>query len=186
MHRSGGKEFQVLSGIKDTLKKIFILYFWERESASRVRAEREGETESKAGSRLWAVSTEPEVGLKLMNRKFMTWAEVRCSINWVTQASPSIHFLKCLNPRGSPTSGKCAFEGSSGFSKKHTLNVNTNQAKRGCSLPAKTRGERSRTMASFTLQPALARGSRRLGNAEGREGKEHTLPIPLPSDGPRA
>ena len=31
------------------------------------RAEREGDTELEAGSRLWAVSTEPDVGLKLLN-----------------------------------------------------------------------------------------------------------------------
>ena len=39
---------------------------------SRGVAEREGDTESKAGSRPHAVSTEPELGLKLMNRKIMT------------------------------------------------------------------------------------------------------------------
>ena len=35
-------------------------------------AAREGDTESKAGSRLWAVSTEPDVGLELMNREILT------------------------------------------------------------------------------------------------------------------
>ena len=35
-------------------------------------AEREGDTESKAGSRLQAVSTEPDVGLELTNREIMT------------------------------------------------------------------------------------------------------------------
>ena len=40
-------------------------------------AERGGDTESKAGSRLWAVSTEPDVGLELMNREITTRAEVR-------------------------------------------------------------------------------------------------------------
>ena len=38
--------------------------------------ERERETESKAGFRLPAVSTEPEVGLKLTNCEIMTRAEV--------------------------------------------------------------------------------------------------------------
>ena len=33
--------------------------------------ERQGDTESEAGSRLQAVSTEPDVGLELMNRKIM-------------------------------------------------------------------------------------------------------------------
>ena len=36
-----------------------------------VRAEREGDTESKAGPRLHAVSTEPDVGLELTNREIM-------------------------------------------------------------------------------------------------------------------
>ena len=30
-------------------------------------AKREGDTESEAGSRLWAVSTEPDAGLELVN-----------------------------------------------------------------------------------------------------------------------
>ena len=38
-------------------------------------AEREGDTESEAGSRLRAVSTEPDAGLQLTNREIMTWAE---------------------------------------------------------------------------------------------------------------
>ena len=39
---------------------------------SRGRAESEGDTESEAGSRLRAVSTEPDAGLKLVNREIMT------------------------------------------------------------------------------------------------------------------
>ena len=35
-------------------------------------AEREGDTESEAGSGLRAVNTEPDAGLELMNRKIMT------------------------------------------------------------------------------------------------------------------
>ena len=35
-------------------------------------AEREGDTESEAGSRLQAVSTEPDAGLKLTNHEIMT------------------------------------------------------------------------------------------------------------------
>ena len=34
--------------------------------------EEKGDTESEAGSRLLAVSTEPDVGLKLMNHEIMT------------------------------------------------------------------------------------------------------------------
>ena len=66
------------------LFKMF--YFWERQSKSRGGAEKEGETESKAGSRLWAVSTESDAGLKPTNREIMTWAEVRPLTNWTTQA----------------------------------------------------------------------------------------------------
>ena len=36
------------------------------------RAAREGDTESEAGFRLPALSTEPDVGLKLTNRDIMT------------------------------------------------------------------------------------------------------------------
>ena len=39
---------------------------------SRGGAEREGDTESEAGSRLWAVSTEPEEGLEPTDREIMT------------------------------------------------------------------------------------------------------------------
>ena len=48
----------------------------ERQSMSREGAEREGDTESEAGSRLRAVSTEPDVGLEPTNREIMTRAEV--------------------------------------------------------------------------------------------------------------
>ena len=44
----------------------------ERQSASRGGAEREGDTESKAGSRLQAVSTEPDAELRPMNCEIMT------------------------------------------------------------------------------------------------------------------
>ena len=70
--------------------KIFLtfIYFWERErqSTSRWGTEREGDTESKAGSRLWAISTEPDVGLEHMDCEIMTWAKVGCWTNWATQA----------------------------------------------------------------------------------------------------
>ena len=44
----------------------------ERNSASREVGEREGDAESKAGSRLQAVSPEPNVGLELTNLEIMT------------------------------------------------------------------------------------------------------------------
>ena len=39
---------------------------------SRGRTEREGDTEWEAGSRLRAVSTEPDAGLELTSHEFMT------------------------------------------------------------------------------------------------------------------
>ena len=56
-------------------------YFWEGEEA-----EREGDAQSKAGSRLPAVSTEPDAGLEPTNREIMTWAEVGRSTDEATQA----------------------------------------------------------------------------------------------------
>ena len=56
-------------------------------------AEREGDTESEAGSRLWAVCTEPDAGLELTYREIMTWAEVGRSTDWATQAPLWIDIL---------------------------------------------------------------------------------------------
>ena len=44
----------------------------EREEIYGGEAEREGDPESEAGSRLQAVSTEPDVGLELTNSEFLT------------------------------------------------------------------------------------------------------------------
>ena len=54
--------------------KHFYLFLRERkrQSTSRGVAEREGDTESEAGSRLLAVSTEPDAGLEPMNQEIMT------------------------------------------------------------------------------------------------------------------
>ena len=57
----------------------------ERQSMSQGGAEREGGTESEAGSRLWAVSTEPDAGLQPTNREIVTWAKVRRLTYWATQ-----------------------------------------------------------------------------------------------------
>ena len=51
----------------------------ERQSMSMGEAERGGGTESEAGPRLRAVSTEPDVGLKLTDHEIMTSAKVKCS-----------------------------------------------------------------------------------------------------------
>ena len=61
------------------------VYFWERQSVSGGGAETEGDTESEAGSRLWAVSTEHDMGLQPMNHEIMTWTKVRHLTNWATQ-----------------------------------------------------------------------------------------------------
>ena len=52
----------------------------------------EGDTESEAGSRLWAVSPEPDVELELINREIMTRAEVGHLTDRATQA-PLFLFL---------------------------------------------------------------------------------------------
>ena len=44
----------------------------ERQSASGGGEDREGDTESEAGSRLRAVSTEPDAGLQLTDREIVT------------------------------------------------------------------------------------------------------------------
>ena len=55
--------------------------------------ERGGDTESESGSRLWAVSTEPYVGLRLTNCKIMTWAEVERLTDWATEVPRGfLHF----------------------------------------------------------------------------------------------
>ena len=80
---------------------FLILIFWERErererqSMSWGGAEREGHTESEAGSRLWAVHIEPHVGLQLMNREIVTWAQVSYLTDWATQAP--WQFLFCIS-----------------------------------------------------------------------------------------
>ena len=45
----------------------------ERQSMNGGGAEREGDTESETGSRLRAISPEPDVGLELTDREIVTW-----------------------------------------------------------------------------------------------------------------
>ena len=71
------------------------IYFWDRERQSMNvgGSEREGDTElEQAPSRLWAVSTEADAGLKLTDHEIMTWAEVRCSTDWATQVPHKLNF----------------------------------------------------------------------------------------------
>ena len=59
----------------------------QRQSMSGGGAEREGDTKSKASSRLWTVSTETNTGIELTNCENMTWAKVGCLTEWDTQAT---------------------------------------------------------------------------------------------------
>ena len=68
----------------------------ERQSVSGGGAEREGDTESEGGSRLWAGSTEPDAGLEFINYEIMTWAKVRRLTDWVTHVSQTLFVLKSL------------------------------------------------------------------------------------------
>ena len=70
------------------------IYFWDRErqSMNRGGSEREGDTESKAGSRLRTVSTEPDAGLEPTSSVIMTWAEVSRSTNWATWVPLDVFF----------------------------------------------------------------------------------------------
>ena len=63
----------------------------EREIMNVEEAEREGDTESEAGSRFQAASTNLDMGLKLMNCD-MTWAEVESLTDWATQVPPFCPF----------------------------------------------------------------------------------------------
>ena len=56
---------------------MFLFVFeTERDRAWAGEGQRQGDTESEAGSRPWAVSTEPDVGLELTIREIVTWAKL--------------------------------------------------------------------------------------------------------------
>ena len=77
--------------IRSFFKKMFLLFF-ERDRAWAGKGWRERDTESKTGSRLWAVSTELDVGLKPTNCEIMTWAEVRhvlLSVKYTCEVLPT-------------------------------------------------------------------------------------------------
>ena len=69
---------------------------------SRGGAERGEDTEYEAGSRLWAVSTEPDAGLELTDREIMTWAEVGRLTDWATQAPQHLVCFSLFNPLHKP------------------------------------------------------------------------------------
>ena len=81
--------------IHSFLTFLMLIYFWDnaRDRVQAAEGQTEGDTESEAGSRLWAVSPEPDAGLELMNCEIVTWAEVGHSIHWAAQASPK-RFVK--------------------------------------------------------------------------------------------
>ena len=62
------------------------IHFFERQRVSQGGAIREGDTESEAGSRLRAVSTELSTGLKLMDDEITTGAKVGRLTDQATQA----------------------------------------------------------------------------------------------------
>ena len=70
------------------------IQFWEteRDRSWAGEGQRKGDTESAAGSRFWAVSTEPNGGLEPTNREIMTWAEVGRFTDWATQAPLFLYF----------------------------------------------------------------------------------------------
>ena len=59
------------------------IYLWEIETEREQGvAEREGDTESEADSRLWATSPETNAGLEPTNHEIMTLAEVGRLTDW--------------------------------------------------------------------------------------------------------
>ena len=101
-------EIKTWAEIKSQILFFFLIFFLnvylflkeqEKQSMSLGGAERGGDPESEGGSRLWAVSTEPDTGLELRSYEIMTWAEVRCSTNWATQAplGKISYRTQCLN-----------------------------------------------------------------------------------------
>ena len=60
-------------------------------------AEREGDTESEAGSWFWAVSIEPDAGLEPTNHDIMTWTEFGRLTDWATQAPQALILKMLLN-----------------------------------------------------------------------------------------
>ena len=75
---------------------IFLMLIFQRETEHQQGRGRErgGDTESEAGSRLRAVSIEPDAELKRMGHKIMTWAKAGRLTDWATQAPDSPRFTK--------------------------------------------------------------------------------------------
>ena len=58
-------------------------------------AEREGDTESETGSRLGAISPEPDAGLELTDREIVTW--LKSALNRLRHPGTLFLFFKLLN-----------------------------------------------------------------------------------------
>ena len=74
--------------IKKEFFFFFLLLFLRdrvRDKAQAGEGHREGDAESEAGSRLRAVSTEPDMGLEPTHCEIVSWAEVGCLTDWATQ-----------------------------------------------------------------------------------------------------
>ena len=84
--------FQSVYFLKNFLTFLFTFKRQRETEHERGRSRDRGDTESKAGSRPWAVSTEPNTRLELTNYEIMTWAKDRRLTDWVTQA-PLSHFV---------------------------------------------------------------------------------------------
>ena len=106
----------------------------DRQSMSGGGVEREGDTESEAGSRLWAVSTEPKWGSNPLNREVMTWAKVGSSTDWATQC-PHKALLYVLRHGGDAKHCGIGLQAEvAAFSRVSLLLEKNNwQAKGGCS-----------------------------------------------------
>ena len=72
--------------IKTLLIFIFFIYFKNFFNIYLLLRDREGDTEPEAGSRLRAVSTEPDAGLEPTHREIVTRAEVGRSTDRAPQA----------------------------------------------------------------------------------------------------
>ena len=69
------------------------MFIFERARTQVGEEQKEKETKSKADSRLWAVSIEPDVGPEPMSREIMTWAKLRSLTDWATLVPLNRHIL---------------------------------------------------------------------------------------------
>ena len=75
------------------LFNVYFLFLREYTCLSGGGAVSREDPESKAGSNLWTVTTEPDAGLEPTNREIMNWAKVGHLTDWATQESHDFHIL---------------------------------------------------------------------------------------------